>query len=434
MAGDIFKEFLEANSQTEPPAIYYRWCLLTTIGVLLGRQTYLNHGHFKIFPTLYTMLIGSPGARKSTPIKLCKKLLRLTGYETIAADKTSKEKFLVDLAGGGDDPEFSGTGSRTRDTRTVDEILDQNIFGDCDDSTTREMAIMADEANDFFGHGNIEFLSLLGNLWDYEGNFTYRIKTGKSLDIHNPTISILSANTPTGFAMAFPSEVLGQGFFSRLLLIHGEPSGRRIAFPKGMNDEVIQNFVDRLREIKSAVHGPLDLEPDAEQTLEKIYATFSNIGDQRFESYSTRRFAQLLKLCIIHCAARLGTTISRRDVICANTVLSHAERYMPKALGEFGKSRNSDVSHKVVEIINSRALDGLVEFKSIYKEVSRDVDKPADLVVILQALVQSDRIMQISHPDSGKTGFLPKRKVIEQVDSSLLDSSFLTEEELGMAL
>lgn len=432
MAEDIFKQFLEANSRTEPPAVYYRWCLLSTIGILLGRNTYLNHGHFKIYPTLYTMLIGTPGARKSTPIKLCKKLLRLTGYENIAADKTSKEKFLVDLAGESDSPEFSQGGRAP--AKSMDQILDQNIFGDCDeDSTTREMAIMADEANDFFGHGNIEFLSLLGNLWDYEGNFTYRIKTGKSLSIHNPTISILSANTPTGFAMAFPSEVLGQGFFSRLLLIHGEPSGRKIAFPRGMDDEQTEYFVNRLLEIKSSCNGPLDLDPDAEQTLEKIYGTFSNIGDQRFESYSTRRFAQLLKLCIIYCASRLGRTISKRDVICANTILSHAERYMPKALGEFGKSRNSDVSHKIVELVNSRSIAGLVPFKDILKEVSRDIEKPADLANLLNGLVAAERIQQIALPD-GRVGFMPKKKAVEQVDSSLLDLSILTEEELGMSI
>lgn len=423
---DIFKEFLDANSDTEPPAIYYRWCLLSTIGALLGRNTYLNHGHFKIFPNLYTMLIGTAGARKSTPIKLCKKLLRLSGYETIAADKTSKEKFLVDLAGGSDSDNDASPAK-------LDDILDQNLFGDQDDTTNREMFIMADEANDFFGHGNIEFLSLLGNLWDYEGNFTYRIKTGKSLSIHNPSISILSANTPTGFAMAFPSEVLGQGFFSRLMLIHGEPSGRKIAFPKGMSEDLIAYFVSRFQEIRGNICGPLDLDPDAEQTLEKIYATFSNIGDQRFESYSTRRFAQLLKLCIIHCAARCGTSVSREDVIKANTVLSHAERYMPKALGEFGKSRNSDISHKIVELISSRSLEGLVSFKVIFTEVQRDLEKPADLMVLLQSLMAADRIQQISLP-SGETGFMPKKKVVEQVDTSLLDLSYLTEEELGMSL
>jgi len=424
---DIFKEFLDANSGTEPPAIYYRWCLLSTIGALLGRNTYLNHGHFKIFPNLYTMLIGTAGARKSTPIKLCKKLLRLSGYTTIAADKTSKEKFLVDLAGGGD------SDSPSDQSTNINDILDQNLFGDQDDTTTREMFIMADEANDFFGHGNIEFLSLLGNLWDYEGNFTYRIKTGKSLSIHDPSISILSANTPTGFAMAFPSEVLGQGFFSRLMLIHGEPSGRKIAFPKGMDDTTIEHFVKRFQEIRSNICGPLGLDPEAEQTLEKIYETFSNIGDQRFESYSTRRFAQLLKLCIIHCAARLGRTVSQVDVIRSNTVLSHAERYMPKALGEFGKSRNSDVSHKIVELISSRSLEGLVQFKDIFKEVQRDLEKPADLMTLLQSLMAADRIQQISLP-SGESGFMPKKKVIEQVDTSLLDLSYLTEEEKGMTL
>lgn len=427
--GDIFTEFLSATCKTEAPAVYYRWCLLATIGALVGRNTYLSHLNIKTYPNLYLMLIGTSGARKSTPIKLCKKLLRLSGYETIAADKTSKEKFLVDLAGGGDEAEFRTSPKG----KSMDDILDQNLFGEIDDTTNREMFIMADEANDFFGHGNVEFLSLLGNLWDYEGNFTYRIKTGKSLSIHNPSISILSANTPTNFAMAFPPEMLGQGFFSRLMLIHGEPSGRKIAFRTGFSDELTEHFVTRFQEIRAAASGPIDLSPKAEQLLEKIYESFNNIGDSRFESYSTRRFDQLLKLCIIHCAARCGTSISGEDVIRANTVLSHAERYMPKALGEFGKSKNSDVSHKIVELISNKAIEGLVSFKEIFKEVQRDLEKPADLMALLQSLMAADRIQQISLP-SGETGFMPKKKVVEQVDSSLLDLSYLTEEELGMTL
>ena len=424
--GDIFTEFLEATCKTEAPAVYYRWCLLATIGALLGRNTYLNHLNIKTYPNLYLMLIGTSGARKSTPIKLCKKLLRLSGYETIAADKTSKEKFLVDLAGGGED-------SSSEPGTNINDILDQNLFGELDDTTNREMFIMADEANDFFGHGNIEFLSLLGNLWDYEGNFTYRIKTGKSLSIHNPSISILSANTPTNFAMAFPPEMLGQGFFSRLMLIHGEPSGRKIAFRTGFSDSLTEHFVTRFQEIRAAAQGPIDLTPEAEKILEKIYESFNNIGDSRFESYSTRRFDQLLKLCVIHCAARLGSSVSGEDVIRSNTVLSQAERYMPKALGEFGKSRNSDVSHKIVELISSSSVNGLVSFKHIFTEVQRDLEKPADLMILLQSLMAADRIQQISLP-SGETGFMPKKKVIEQVDSSLLDLSYLTEEELGMSL
>lgn len=421
MAGDIFSQFLAVNQETESPAVYYRWSLLSTIGAMLGRNVYLKHGHSQIHPNLYTMLIGSAGTRKSTPIKLCKKLLRQSGYTTIAADKTSKEKFLVDLEGN----EESGNG------QTVDDILDQNIFGAQDESTPREMFVMADEANDFFGHNNIEFLSLLGNLWDFEGNFTYRIKTGKSLLIPDPTISILSANTPTGFALGFPSEILGQGFFSRLLIIHGESTGRRIEDPEGLDDETVAYFIQYLQRIRSHCVGRIERSAEAKSICNKIYNTFTSISDPRFESYSNRRHTQLLKLSLIYCASRFGNEISGADVINANTILSQAERYMPKALGEFGKSKSSDVSHKIVSLIESNTDAGKVtSFKEVLKALHQDIERASDLSLLVQKLCAADKIQAVSDG----MGFLAKRRVIEQVDSSLLDLSILTEEEKGMTI
>lgn len=422
MAGDIFSQFLADNAETESPAVYYRWSLLSSIGALLGRSVHLKHGHFNIYPNLYTMLIGGPGTRKSTAIKLSKKLLRQAGYNTIAADKTSKEKFLVDLAGESDDMKSPGD---------LDDILEQSIFGTSDDSSDcREVFIMADEANDFFGHGNIEFLSLLGNLWDYEGRFTYRIKTGKSLSISNPTVSILSANTPTGFAMGFPTEVLGQGFFSRLLLIYGEPNGKRYAFPRGLSDEVAGFYIRYFQELKqwSSSAGIIRLSNDSEAVLERIYQTSGRINDPRFESYSTRRFGHLLKLCLIYCCARFDSTISVEDVIHANTILSRAELFMSKALGEFGKSKNSDVSHKIVDLINSN--EGVTTFKQIFKAVHQDVDKAGDVSIMIQSLCAAEKIQAVP----GGLGFLPIRRVIEEGDSSLVDYSILTEEEREMKI
>ncbi len=420
MAEDIFTTFLADNAGTESPAVYYRWSLLCTLGALLGRNVYLKHGHFNIYPTLYTMLIGTSGARKSTPIKLCKKLLRISGYHTIAADKTSKEKFLVDLAGESDDSPL----------KSVDDILDQNIFGDSDDgdSTSQEVFIMADEANAFFGHGNIEFLSLLGNLWDYEGKFTYRIKTGKSLSINNPTVSILSANTPTGFALGFPSDILGQGFFSRLLLIYGEPTDRRIAFPKGLSDERSAFYVKYFQTIKERCQGEVTLSGGAEQILSRIYRQFVKLNDPRFDSYFTRRFGHLLKLCTIYACSRFASEISERDVVLANTVLSRSELFMPRALGEFGKAKNSDVSHKIVELVNSG--DGVVSFKTIFKAIHQDVEKAGDVSTMLQSLCAAEKIQAVP----GGLGFLPMRKMIDQIDSSLVDYSILTEEEREMKI
>jgi hypothetical protein len=362
------------------------------------------------------MLVGTPGTRKSTAIKLMKKLLTDSGYNKIAASKTTKEKFLMDLAG-----ELS-----EGEVKSAEDFLDQNLFGT--ETSDSEMFVMADEFNNFIGNGNIEFISILGELWDFNGTYTNRIKNGKSISISNPTISILGGNTPTNLALAFPPEVIGQGFFSRLLLIYGESNGKRIAFPEPPDPEHTKAISSHLQCIKSSAYGIAELHPTAKRLLEKIYGKTSGPEDIRFESFATRRFSHLLKLCLIMSAARCAREISEADVIHANTILSHAEHFMPKALGEFGKSKHSDVSHKIVQFIESST--GVVEFKAIWKCVSNDLEKQTDLATLLQNLMAADKIQAVK----GGLGFLPKKKAIDQSDSSMIDYSYLTEEEGNMKL
>lgn len=414
LGDDFFSQYLDYTSGIEPPAVFQRWCAIAGIGALLGRQFYFQHGHFSVYPNTYTMLIGSPGTRKSTAIKLMRSLLVQAGYGTIAAEKSTKEKFLLDLAG-----EDNGTLS-------PDDILDKNLFGDGDDKSDSEMFIMADEFNDFFGNGNIEFVSLLGTLWDFNGVYRNRIKNGKSVDINNPTVSILGGNTPTGFSLAFPTDILGQGFFSRILLIYGEPNGKRIPFPERPSDAATQAIRESLQSIKSNVFGPADLRPSARALLDKIYHLNPTVDDVRFESYSNRRFIHLIKLCLIHAAARGSSAISDQDVLYANTVLTHSESFMPRALGEFGKGKNSDVTHKVLQVISSAGT--VISFKDIWKHVHSDLEKMPQLQEILVNLHAADKIQSV--PDLN--GYLPKRRIALQEDATIVDYSLLSAEERRM--
>lgn len=408
---DFFSQYLSYTDDTEPPKIFHRWCAIASIGALLGRNYFFNHGHFVIAPNIYCMLIGSPGTRKSTAIKLAKKLLITTGYTTIAAEKTTKEKFLMDLSG-------------VESEEAPKDILDQNLFGDTDAEADREVFIMADEFNDFFGNGNIEFISLLGTLWDFTGTYRNRIKNSKSVSISNPTVSILGGNTPTGFALAFPTEIFGQGFFSRLLLIYGESSGKRIAFPSPPSQESTARIVESLRRIKQTAYGESQATSTAKSLLAKIYGDGSaGIDDIRFESYITRRFSHLLKLCLICSAARESREITEADIVQANTILTYTERFMPKALGEFGKAKNSDISHRVIQYLES--AHGIVPFKELWASVRTDLEKPQDLVTLLQNLLMAEKIQQVP----GGAGYLPRRRVIEYTNSSVLDFSYLSEEE-----
>lgn len=415
---DFFSKYLTYSSSTEVPAFFSRWAAITGIGAFLGRSFYLEHGNFNINPNIYCMLIGSPGTRKGTAIKIMRRLLESAGYHKFAAERTSKEKFLLDLAGEGE----SGTES-------AEDFLEKNLFGDTaktgDDC---EVFIAIDEINDFIGNGNIEFISMLGNMWDYAGLYKNRIKTGKSVEILNPTISIIGGNTPTGFAQAFPPEIIGQGFFSRLLLVYGEPNGRRIAFPKRADPEQESELIRKLCELKQVCMGPCTLTITAERLLEKIYSGNPGIDDVRFASYFNRRFPHLLKLCLITAASRASRELTEADVIYANTILSFTERLMPKALGEFGKSKNSDISHKVLSIIEG--WPGVIKWKDIWAHVHSDLEKMGDLSALLQNLLAADKIQSVP----GGEGFLPKKKVLLEYTDGTVDYSLISEEEKRISL
>ena len=403
---DFITAYLAYIGESEAPVVFNRWSCISILGAWLGRRYSFQLGHFNIASNIYTMLMGGAGSRKSTAIKIATNLIRKAGYDRIAAERTTKEKFLMDLAG---EESIDAAG----------DIMEQNLFGpavsDC------EILIAADEFNTFIGNGNIEFLSLLGVLWDYSGQFSDRKKNSKSLVISDPTVSVLAGNTATGFSLAFPAEAIGQGIFSRLILIHGEKTDKRITFPDAPSTETEKLCIDLLLAIRQIANGRAELTPGAKKLLDHIYKTWNGITDVRFDSYANRRFSHLLKLCLIASASALRATIEECDVIYANTILTHAEHSMPKALGEFGKAKNSDVAHKVIQLLENSVMP--VPLKQIWQAIHNDLEDISALKDMLSNLVMAEKVL------STKGGFLAKRRVLEEVSTDAVDFSLLTPEE-----
>ena len=418
---NLIQEYLHYVQNTEPPTVFHRWSLLACIGALLERNVSYGDGYFTYFPNIYVMLMGESGTRKSTAINLAKRVLEGSGYVHFSAEQTSKEKYLQDLAEQHD--AFEGDAG---------DITTATLFGSSAelDGRVTPNFIVAGEFNDFIGNGNIEFMSILGNLWDWNGPpYSKRLKTGKSVTIPNPTISVLGGNTATGFSLAFPPTAIGQGFFGRLILIHSAPSGRKIRKPIFPDTELAAQF----RSIKQTVRGIMQESKIADALLEAIYKEFAPLDDARFGSYCTRRYAQLIKLCMICAAMRGAVLIGEADVILANTMLSHAEQFMPKALGEFGKAKSSDIAHTILGIIHSASR--LVTLEELWKVVSQDLDTNTQMMDILRKLLDAGKIQTAKLQVEGglKSGFLPiRREVVEK--SEYIDFGLLTQEEREMKL
>ena len=409
----LFESYMEYVENTEPPLIFHRWSLLSCIGAHLGRQFWFQHGEFRIFPNTYVMLMGDPGTRKSTAIKLAKRMIGAAGYDKFSGDRTSKEKFLLDLEGITSD-----------DGKVINPkgVMD-SLFGE-GNQEPKEVFVCADEFNDFVGNGNIEFLSLLGNLWDWDDElrpFTQRLKTSKSVSIYQPTISILAGNTQTGFALAFPPATIGQGFLSRLLLIHGESSGKKITFPERPSEELRNRVVDFFAAMKSEVQGPATLSKKAREMLEPIYRTYQGLDDVRFQHYSTRRFTHLMKLCLLTAASRLSTEVNAEDVLFANTLLAFVEHKMPLAIGEFGKAKDADVSGRILTVLNTATRPLTVN--DLWRHVSSDLENVQRLNQILQGLLAATKVQWYSDT-AGNGGYMIKKKLLNKgqiyVDYDLL--------------
>ncbi len=425
-ATHLFDLYFEYVKDTESPLIFHRWSLIACVGAFLGRSFYLPHGTNRIFPNSYIMLIGNPGTRKSSAIKLCKKILSGAGYDKFSAEKTTKEKFLLDLEGlpesygetyGTGTNRYGGRRNTANESISASDVLrnlDLASNEEVHDGTPREVFIAADEFNTFAGSGNLDFFALLGSLWDWDDEsacYKHRLKNSKSLAIYQPTISILGGNTHTGLQDGFPIQTIGQGFMSRLLLIHGEPSGRKIAFPTEPPDSLREAIIGFFGQIKERVKGEATISPQARGMLQTIYITQPEFEDYRLKHYSTRRFTHLLKLVLVMAAMRLSTKIEAEDVLLANTILAYTENLMPKALGEFGRSRNSEATQNVMNALYEAKEP--MSFEALWKVVRRDIEKREQLSDILQGLMQADKIQAPDVKSQGKrAGFLPKQRPV----------------------
>lgn len=400
-----YMQFVDLENQ-EAPAIYHRWTIASAIGTLLGRQFYLPFGKGILYPNQFIMLMGTPGTRKGSAMNIGRDLLKAMGYTRFSASRTSLERFLIDM-------------------KQLDITPDTDIEALALDSPS-ESYVFAGEFVDFIGPNDISFINLLTNLWDNLNEYKHPKIQGKSVEVYKPTVNLFGGSTPQTFSIAFPPEVIGTGFTSRLLLVHAEPTGKQIAWPAILDDLAQSQMVCHLRNIRDEISGEAVVDAKAKALAAEIYKSEIHVDDSRFAFYQQRRYTHLLKLAMIMAAANLSKVITEQHVLWANTMLAAAENKMPKALGEFGKSRYSEVSNEILQWMSRKAKP--VSVGDIFKAVSRSVKNVPELTDVLANLKAADKIQVVNV--AGKTGYMTKHTEAPTWKASFLDNNWLTSEEI----
>lgn len=409
-SGDFFTEYMQyvCLDQQEAPAIFHRWTLASAIGALLGRQFYLPFGKNNLYPNQFIMLMGPPGTGKGVSMSIGRGLLKGAGYNRFSASKTSPERFLKDM--------------KKYDINPGDELVELEALVLDGPSETY---IFAPEFVDFIGESDKGFINLLTNLWDNLDVYTHPKLHGASVTVEYPTISLLGGSTDQTFAIAFPPEVIGTGFLARILLIHSEPTGKMIEWPELEDPLRKAQMIEHVKAIKEKVKGEAHFPTASKELLLEIRKNCIPVDDSRFSHYQTRRHIHLMKLAMILAASNLTTWVTPDYILKANTMLALAEKKMPKALGEFGKSRHSDVANDILNFLATRHEPASIT--QLFKVVSRSVKNMPELAEIMQNLAHADKVQAMNI--KGKSGYMTKHVETKQWNQKFLMMDWLTDEE-----
>lgn len=374
----LIRDYVKLAEGNESPEIFYLWALLSMAGQITARNTYLPFGRFKLYGNLYIMLIGNSGVRKSFAIKESKQFLEDINTNIVCmADKVSAiQTLMYSLA-------------KQKGTSNNKELELEDYF-DCklaEDGTIigglpANGYIASDEIADFFGGEIVDYIKLLGVLWDIDRDYTYSTRHDGDVVLTNPHIGVLGGITPGMFNTIFPTDIAEQGFLSRLLLVTSDRPAKRFSIPQGASTVTASRIQESLAQLQT-LRGAIVISEEVYKIQDEIYKGWHMQMPLRLQAYPNRRHTQLLKILMAVTATRMSIKPSRDDIILANTILTYTELNMTNAFGEYGKNKTSGTQDAIIQLLRSSKVP--LSQKVIFTHVKSDASLQ-DVIQILRNL------------------------------------------------
>ena len=395
---------------TETRNIAHVWSILTAVSALIGRTRCVPFGDKHIFPNMYSMIVGEPVSRKSTGIKLVKKLCEEAGYGEFAFESGSKESYVMSLA-------------RKNNADEIGIELDRKVIYNGIEMWEAPMGethsfICSDEFDTFIGIHNMSFISALGDLWDKDSDSKHETIKHGIMVIPKPYITILGGTTPSTFSSMFPAQALDHGFLSRMLMIPCKGLERKLPIPPEPDKEKRFQIVNKLNQILNQEPRTLKRSEEADRIFSEIYERWHSPFDSRFAGYAARRHTHLLKLSIIFAVLADKHVIDEDVLIEANTLLTYTELLMPDVIGEMGKGPHTTAMNLIINTLASKP-NGL-SIVELYKLLYREVRSMDELNSVLNLLRMAQRIVT---DEEGNHHHIPALIEIPKAMEKFMDKS-----------
>ena len=326
----------------ESPESYHFWSAATIVAAALKRHVWCPRGTYRLYPNMYTILVGKPGLGKGAALLPAINMLKKSSAAHFLSGRITIEWVLEKLAKGfnGPMPASSGNGAMTLGTES-------------------SVLLFSPEFNVFVSASG-HTLKVLTDLWDSrEGKWEYGTRHSGEYELNDPCVSLLAGCTPDALIELIPSASVGGGFTRRVNFVFASDASKLIPWPN--EDLPIHEGLWKDLRLISLLAGKFTWEPEAIQLFEDYYRkTRGNIADFQDEataSYETSMFAHAIKLAMVLSASRSNDlVISTTDWLEAVLRIDKCGETVKKVFRAVGSSDLAGVSDRFLRYIEVRGV------------------------------------------------------------------------------
>lgn len=376
------ESFIAWTDNLESAPLFRKWTAITAIAAALEQKVWITTSD-RLYPNLYTILVGHPGVGKTRTIM-------------------SGRKFLAEL------PEFHIAPTSMKMASLVDALLSSKRTIICLPNPAIEfhsMAILVDEWTAFMHAFDDELVGGLTTFYDVTVPYEHH-RRGKDIRIKipRPQLSILAGSTPSNLLKFMPEFAWDQGFTSRVIMVY---SGDRYVgddfaqTKRELPEEMIYDL-----KVMYALQGEFKVAEEFRGLVNDWRGTDERPrpSHPKLLHYNTRRRAHLYKLAMVASVVR-GNSLDLRgdDFHTALSWLGEAELTMPLIFEEGASHIDARVMDEIADFICREG--GSVAKHRVIRYTSTRV--PAHYVLkVLDVMIHSQRVVfdgeanTFSHPPS----------------------------------
>ena len=327
-------------SGTECPEIYHLWVGLSCLASAAQRKIFMEHDYFKTHTNMYVVLVGPSGARKTTALRLGKRLLQNTaayGHEVHFSSNATSTAALIQ--------QFIKLGHEEHQSLTT----------------------FSSELGTLIRSTDTDIVGFLTDIYDCEPGWDKQT-IGRGLElIEKPWLNLVGATTPDWMKDNLGKLSIEGGFVRRVLFVYAEEHGL-IAEPK-MTEKQKKLQKDLTHDLAHIVSldGKFTY---ADEEARKFYVDWYENPkrlevpkDSRLKSYyeckadHVRKIAMLLSL-----AESDSLELKKFHIETALNLLGEVETGMQKALSSVGKNPyNTDLDRIADQVIT----EGRITYKKL---------------------------------------------------------------------